>query len=182
MFPTNGLLVWVGNIANNSKIVNLKKSHPSGEVSGEDDGTTQLGHQQHLRQLLSITLLYSTVLYYCTLLLYCLHHSMLHLHIRDMVKQEVDVSEQEVRFSTTWSSPTETNGGLGLSMGLSYAEIWANRKWMSQNRKSGFPSLGLVLLSPTVVSVCQSDLPTLRYGQTGSGCFETGSQVFHYLG
>ena len=43
IFSTNGILVWVGNIANNSNIVNLKKSHPSGEVSGEDDGTTQLG-------------------------------------------------------------------------------------------------------------------------------------------
>ena len=29
-----------------------------------------------------------------------------------------------VRFSTTWTSPTESNGGLGLSIGPSYAEIW----------------------------------------------------------
>ena len=55
---------------------------------------------------------------------------------RDMVKQEVDVSKQEVRFSTTWASPTETNSGLGLSIGPSYAEIWANRKWMFWNRQS----------------------------------------------
>ena len=41
-----------------------------------------------------------------------------------MVKQEVDVSKQEVRFSTTWTSPTESNGGLGLSIGPSYSEIW----------------------------------------------------------
>merc|ERR1711888_254052 len=29
-----------------------------------------------------------------------------------------------VRFSTTWTSPTESNGGLGLSIGPSYTEIW----------------------------------------------------------
>ena len=62
-----------------------------------------------------------------------------------MGKQEVDVSKQEVRFSTTWTSPTESNGGLGLSIGPSYAEIWSNRKWMFHNRKSGFPPLGPAL-------------------------------------
>ena len=36
---------------------------------------------RHLRQLLSITLLYFTTVLYCTLLLYCLPHSMVHLHI-----------------------------------------------------------------------------------------------------
>ena len=66
IFSTNGILVWVGNIANNSNIVNLKKSHPSGEVSGEDDGTTQLGTPTTPT---TATEHYSTVLY-CTLLLY----------------------------------------------------------------------------------------------------------------
>ena len=36
---------------------------------------------RHLRQLLSITLLYFTNALYCSLLLYCLPHSMVHLHI-----------------------------------------------------------------------------------------------------
>ena len=70
-----------------------------------------------------------------------------------MVKQEVDVSKQEVRFSTTWASPTESIGGLGLSIGLSYAEIWSNRKWMFRNRKSSFPLRGLVLLRVLYKSV-----------------------------